>query len=894
MSIVIYTYSNPYKISYEKYWSFIKNSFHICASQTLVNGLCQQYNSDFFQGKLTTVDQFINHLYDGWESDSSEIKQRAIIDNLIETMTFQCVAKENIDIEDIRSSLKRNRSYVLQSIRIMFELEMKLEHIQESALTYEQKCIVEIYKEILHSNNRMFKLRNDQTKDEIDGAILNTMLDTLKNGINKEKINDVNIDLIVVHGVHQFTPIMLRMIELLSKYKNVVLLFNYVPDYKNVYQTWLNVYSWFESKINISDQNFYKDSQEFPGGRISNNMAALIAGSTASINFSDKVEVTRFDNQTEFAGYIAKKFEKAQQERMDDGFKHPTLYYMDEQIYAANSSVNEILKIYFPEQFGERNFLDYPIGHFFISVANMWNEDEKRMIIQDMMDVYDCLACGIIEEKKPGELAATFDKCNLFIQKETTLTGIIKKLKRLKKRVLDFEDDQEAENFARVVYFEQSEEEIDHLIKGLQDLKEITKAFYDDFSEQSKEFKSFYNKVSEVLITHVINKEEIDPEFREIVQRLLIRLEEVKDIEAEASFDCLKESMQIYLQQLPESGRGANWIVRNFAQIDGDVLRSTPKNRNLTYHFACLSDQDMSITHKDEFPWPLDIEFFEVAQAPVDWKYQVYVTSRLEYKNFRRYALVSGLAFSKAKIKLSYIKNENNDECDMYYLFKVLNAKEILYEQVQKVESHKSIDQINLENTKYKKFDTTDLIKFRLCKYRFLLESVIENNSVYKDEFLIKQYVAIMLEHHVRQTFENKNYIKNTVHNFLENEIEELAIDFPFLQKSDMMDIVSTAKKYIENNLIKKGKFLAVGNNEKNYMKQRENFLMVPSAKCSSNDLIYAFKDSTDEEVNLTLCKDTLENEIFQQSYNSICSKCANKDICLELFKFKGNSREEN
>lgn len=48
----------------------------------------------------------------------------------------------------------------------------------------------------------------------------------------------------------------------------------------------------------------------------------------------------------------------------------------------------------------------------------------------------------------------------------------------------------------------------------------------------------------------------------------------------------------------------------------------------------------MSITRKDEFPWPLDINFFEVAQAPVDWKYQVFVTSRLEYKNFKRYALI--------------------------------------------------------------------------------------------------------------------------------------------------------------------------------------------------------------------------------------------------------------
>ena len=78
--------------------------------------------------------------------------------------------------------------------------------------------------------------------------------------------------------------------------------------------------------------------------------------------------------------------------------------------------------------------------------------------------------------------------------------------------------------------------------------------------------------------------------------------------------------MQLYLKQVPVEGKGANWIVRNFEQIDGDVLRNNALESEKNYHFACLSDQDMSITHKDEFPWPLDIAFFEVAQAPVDWK----------------------------------------------------------------------------------------------------------------------------------------------------------------------------------------------------------------------------------------------------------------------------------
>lgn len=327
MAIIIYTYSNPYKINREQYWALIKNAFHLCISQTLVNGLSDQYK-EFYKGKLTTMNRFINNLYLDWESDAIEICQRAYIDNVIEYMNFGEYIDDDIDEEDIKTSLKRNRSYVLQSIRIMFELGMNPDNIRNELLTYEQKCIVGLYREILDSKSRLFSLKNDFTKSEVDEAIEKTIIEAAEN-IDRD-YSEINRETIVIHGIHQFIPIMLRTIEILSKYKNVVILFNYQPDYKNVYQTWLNVYSWFESKISLSTQNFNNESQEFEGGVIADNIAAMIAGSTSAIDLSNKIDVTEFDNQTEFAGYIAKRFEEATKKREADGFKHPTLYYMDD------------------------------------------------------------------------------------------------------------------------------------------------------------------------------------------------------------------------------------------------------------------------------------------------------------------------------------------------------------------------------------------------------------------------------------------------------------------------------------------------------------------------------------------------------------------------------------
>ena len=893
MAILIYPYSNPYKINSEPYWAMIKNSFHLCVSQTLVNGLCDQY-AEFYKGKLTTINRFINVLYDNWNSDVVAIKQRADIDNIISYLDFDSVTN-GLSSNNVITSLKRNRKHVLDSIRIMFELNMVPNNMKKDELTIEQKCVLMIYEELINSNNKHFNLLDPSSESIIDEAIDHTIEEAMRANDNKvgenkihEALEQIGKKTIVVHGIHQFTPIMLRTIEELSKYKTIVILFNYQVDYKNAYQTWLNVYEWFESKIQLPKQNFFAHSTDYEGNILADNMAALLSGNNVTNRIQPDIDVLEFDNQTEFAGYISLKFEEAQKKRAEDSFAHPTLFYMDEQIYSANSDVNDILRIYFPEQFDEYDFLEYPIGHFFISVTNMWDPDTSGMNIRDMNDVRECLSCGIIVESKAGLIISLFDKCQLFFSKETTIEGIIRQLYRLKKKlkgVIDTDDD--SYDLRRIEYFDVSDEEIDTLIFALKELNELVEQFFCDFNEEQNDFKKFYNKIADVLKTKVLERDELADDFRDIVARVLDRLDSIKDTEASASFDCLRETMQLYLLQTSKEGNGANWIVRNFEQIDGDVLRSTSMKDQKTYHFACLSDQDMTISHRDEFPWPLDIDFFEIAQAPVDWKYQVYVTSRLEYRNFKRYALIYGLAFSKCRIKLSYIRNKNDEQCDLYYLLSVLGIKKQAYIPGEVNGIKTKSDHIRIELSSNKQFDKYDLIKYRLCQYRFLLESVIEGNSIYKDDFLIKNYLTIVLENRVRKQYSGKTYIPNVIRTFLNDQVEELSSSFPFVNGLDTVDAVNHAIKYIEKHVVYKGMISPANNQNIDYMNKLESFLFVPSQNSNNSYLSEAFKNSTQAEVDELLSDDALNESSFRTTLNSICDKCSEKDICLEVYKVK-------
>lgn len=83
MSITIYTYRDPYKLDSEPYWDEIKKCPYFCVSQTLVNGLKYLYKKDFVQGRVTTIQNLTQALFEHWESTSCIVKQHTDIDNII-------------------------------------------------------------------------------------------------------------------------------------------------------------------------------------------------------------------------------------------------------------------------------------------------------------------------------------------------------------------------------------------------------------------------------------------------------------------------------------------------------------------------------------------------------------------------------------------------------------------------------------------------------------------------------------------------------------------------------------------------------------------------------------------------------------------------------------------
>lgn len=887
MAFSIYTYSNPYEIDKELYWDSIKNCPHFCVSQTMANGMIGMYD-EMTVGKVSTVENLVKGLFSYWESAECKIKQYTDIDEAINKLQLS----ENQ--EHIRQSLRFNRKELSKSIRILFELNIENDEIRTDLMTEEQMHLVQIYRIIRETDlSQDFFLKRHFSKEEVDAAIRHGMI------LERENLDlkYIDIDTIVVHGVHQFSPMILQAIELIAKYKRVILLFNYQQQYKNVYQTWIDVYSSFDLPIKSQSTNEFKPNpllaNSYEGNLLADKMAKLIEGNTREHETENQVEIIEFDNNTEFASYVTRIYEDAlKRQEKDESSKRSTLFYMKEQFYAANNSVNNILKIYYPSQFGERHFLTYPIGHFFMSITNMWNAEEGGIRIENMNDLAECLNSGFIKEKTPGSLYSVFNRSQEFFIRAESIDQIVELLGKLQKRIKKAEkNDVEKRISSRLIYFCVAAEEIDALVEALKQLDNITKLFYEDFEDIENNFKKFYKKIKEFLETRVLEAEDLEDEFREVVKRVLVRLEEVDKIDATGSFDVLKETMSYYLKQENKKGLSANWIVRDFEQIDGDILKSRKQNKDTVYHFACLSDNNMNITRRDRFPWPLDVNFFEVVQVPIDWKYQVYVKSRREYKNFKRYALIYGLQFNRVKFKLSYIKNADDRENEMFYLLKILEAKSVLPKD-EPVDNYSSnIHSLSFDLDRVNNYGQYDYFRYRICKYRFLLESTIQKQTVYRDHFLLLKYLEILLENAARVAIQGQIATEDILLDTLNDEYGKLERKFEFVKDmhTERMDIVTNAKNYLQNSVLKNNlAFPQVGSDDEVYMRKREEFIYLQLGNGAIN-FANNFKVPQQVEIDAMLDSIRVKKMGYEKNCGEWCQYCSVREICLEPYRYGSN-----
>lgn len=859
MGLKIYTYSNPYDIRRESYWNEIKDCAHFCVSQTMVNGLEDIYPSLKDGGYLTTIRILINTLYSDWEDENRRVKQIMEVDNAINALSI-----DEDESGNTKRSLEYNTKSLVKCIRLFKELGLSADSFDISRINTDQKYLVDIYKYTCSRKKTAFEFKRSFQADIIDEKIL----EALKNKHKNHPYDKLDKSTVVIHGIHQFTPAMLCAIEDISRFKNVILLFNYQKQYDAIYQTWTNIYSLFEEGIKYSDEPEFKPVSllidSYPCNTLADNIGTLSNGKLeVKTGILNKLEVIEFENITEFAGYCAQLFENARKVNKSNGSRTPVLYDMTEQLYSASGKVNDILRAYFPEQFGERHFLDYPIGHFFVAAVEMWDNENECVKVDDMSLIKDCFESGIIKEKVPGELLNSFNTIEPYIEKETTLVGIISSLKKLRKYVNPTD-----KKLQRIGYLNISKEKLDELRTALEELNKIIISFFSDFSSGGDNFNRFYRRIHDFIVKRTQDMESLDKEMKEVVTKLLARMNKI-DLPDTGTFTCLKQTMSFYLSQDDSLMHGANWIVRDFEQIDGDILRSSKQKADRTcYHFCCLSDRDICAARDERLPWPLDINFFEYSYEPLEQNYQIFLKSKMEFKNFKRYALLYGLEFNRIGCKLSYVKTVDRKDNELYHLIKMLGVKVRKYhnDAVDNYVPH--LKYSNPTGEPYPKDNSnTDKIKYAMCPYKFALESVVQGKTIFRERFLVIFYMRVMLQSNILANNAGHRLSEDDLKKIIIKEYQILDDKFKISNEYEKAQIISEMYKYLATSLKKYGKFIKPSDD-----KLKEDFLIVK--------LDEFMKKAVGIDLDAVINND---DERYKDNRGTHCKYCASKDVCLRI-----------
>lgn len=895
MKMKVYSYSNPKKINDETYYKDFKYSINLCASETLRLGLTNK-NKRKDYGYIFSIDTLIQQVYSDWNNPVNQIKQINLLAKRI----------NKIKDEKIRSSFNFNKLEVYKSIRMLIELGITPEEIEsENILIKELKNIYFYLKknsEDWKIKSKFISIENQEENQRKLKSILNELLkdDFKENRYSKDlismikrNINNLDITKVYIHGLHRFTPIILKLINDLKKIGiEVIFIINYMEEYPEIYRTWDKVYSTLGLSIHSEKSDVLKEN-------LGKNIGELLNGEVFKFNSSNSYEFLEFDNLTEFADYVSNIYKQGELVSEEFGDSKSIINHMSEQFYSAEmDDINNILKQYHPKQFGEKHFLAYPVGQFIMSIYNMWDNDENNLLL-DTNNLRQCLSLGFLNNNKYSAITI-YNKVepyflNLKIKKQNNISSFIKHLNYLKhnlNRFKQLESNVGKQTLLRRFSFYYLEaEEIDYLIKTLKIIENIALEIFRDSKNNTK--ISFYNHYRKLLILlkAKIDEKNLLRQEKEMIEELETKLMMLKDVDIEGDILDIKESLHFYLNRVEDlemNEKQASWIVRSLEHLDGGILLESRKNKKI-YHLCLIGDIDMNKPINEIIPWPLTEKFF-MDNNFAETNYKTVMLSYKERSNFLRYCLFYGTYFLESEIKISYIKNRKEKVDSPYYILKILGIDFNKYSQGAIIKN--SIEKVNEYNLDYRFSVKTPINidhtrNYLYCEYKFLLEDVIEGNTVFYNPFLQELYYRTLL-------------FINCV-----NKINKMRIDDFKLEKNIKLIIneenkilrknnFNLWKEYIfidaEDNVF--NQFKEIGFNrikeiDKNYLEIRKKFIYakINDENSSDNliiDLHSNFKNNKvkKEMINKFIKNDSLKVSVTKEK----CEKCGLSEICLERY----------
>lgn len=359
MSREIYTYTDLLKLGENSLFRDIRYFPQVTVSADLRKGLVGAQAKDYVDGIFASdsrmmVTEFHNltqAVFEGWGTDQSKFTEMILLSEFVREKLNNAAGDKKRTNWLI--GCMRNLGSLLSAIILLEQAKVRPEQISAGG-ERNLELMLEAWNYLADHDPAIQSFR-----EALNRPNTKALWESILQKAFKIDASFAKQDAIVFHGLYYITPLQEIIISALEEagYR-LIFLIPYDERYPFVYEIWNETYSEKRGYPPKKDWHMEKTSAPDPYGDI-------FCGKK-SVTIHNKLQVKEYASVMEFVNAV-KDIKK-------QGYS----------IYSSDyKGANKILKDYFPEEYGDRKILSYPIGQFVSILNQMWDEERQTIILDD-------------------------------------------------------------------------------------------------------------------------------------------------------------------------------------------------------------------------------------------------------------------------------------------------------------------------------------------------------------------------------------------------------------------------------------------------------------------------------------------------------------------------------
>lgn len=569
-------------------------------------------------------------------------------------------------------------------------------------------------------------------------------------------------------GFYFITPLQKRIIDIAEEYGfDLVFLINY---------NWNHPYSNMIWEETFSEQYGFPSKKEWIGESIddSNPLGRLLEGKNID---SSSVRIKKHETVLDLVHNIAREMGIGQR------------FYSPDQ-----KTTDDVLKDFFPDEYGQMRLESYPAGKFLSVMHDMWDEETEDIAL-DMDALKSCFSTGWINANGVNSsavmdvlerLGSYFDDCKTVEEWETRL----RHLSQSNRSIVDsFEHESDdrwdvvmSNPFLNIGPFSIDCERIDTVIEMIEAVIHVAHELFDS---KPRCIEDHLNLMDRILLEHD------SPDNHDEYLMMSEFINRIKKHGDDRLFDpCdLKELATIFLKERPERPEdfGSAGVVSPLRDVDCSALMKSG-----THIVMC--DLERMPGSTQHYRWPLNQKVMDDISANVKpykrdlINVQKHVLDASPLSN--RYLLYVSL--NNRNTVISWVHDLDDKMYPPSPFIKVLSelgnipVDDTLHDELTMtwvnsiVPRFKNLGDFDIRKTAFVPNEAK--MDYSLCPLRFLYGYVLDRNPSYSSDFHLQFVITKLISSFVTLNPSNKDAVQN--------KIMDLFPNLNNMEKRQMLDFV--------------------------------------------------------------------------------------------------------